>query len=66
MSVAIMQVLKFYCNYADGSFCYSYVVDLSVATMQMAVSVVIIHLDVFVALMQAIVSAAYMWVTIFI
>ena len=24
-SVAIMQTLRLYCNYADGTFCYSYV-----------------------------------------
>ena len=25
MSVAIMQILRLYCNYAGGTFCYSYV-----------------------------------------
>ena len=26
MSIAIMQVLRLYCNYTGGTFCYSYVI----------------------------------------
>ena len=38
-SVAIMQFLRFYCNYVGGTFCYIYVSGLFVAIMQVTVSV---------------------------
>ena len=33
-SVAVMQVLKSYCDYVGGNFCFTYLVDLLVAIMQ--------------------------------
>ena len=65
-SVAIMQFLRFYCNYAGGTFCYIYFVDLFVAIIQVTVSVEIMQLEVSASFMQVKVSAANMWVTIFI
>ena len=39
MSVAIMQFLRFYCNYVVGTLCYIYVGDsFSVAIIQLEVS----------------------------
>ena len=61
-SVAIMQFLRFYCNYVGGTFCYIYFV----AIMQVTVSVEIMQLEVSAPFMQVKVSAANMWVTIFI
>ena len=40
-------------------------VDLSTATIQVTISVAIVHLEVSAALMQVILSATNMWVTIF-
>ena len=40
-SVAIMQVLKFYCSYVGGTFCTLTLVDLFVAMMQVTVSVAV-------------------------
>ena len=61
-SVAVMQVLRFYCNYVGGTFCNTYKVDLFFAIMQMTVSVAIMQLKVSVAFMfmQVQVSAANM------
>ena len=65
-SVAIMHVLRLYCNYADSTLWYSYVRDLSVAIMHVTVSVAIMQLEVSAALIQVTVSGSNMWVTIFI
>ena len=65
-SVAIMQVLRFHCNYAGVLSVTVMLVDLSVKIMQVTVSVTIMQLEVLPALMQVTVSAANMWVTIFI
>ena len=64
MSIAIMQFLKLYCNYAGGTFNYSMLADLSVAIMHVTVSVAIIQLEISAAIMQVIVSASNMWVKI--
>ena len=67
-SVAIMQVLMFYCDYIGGTFCNTYVmlVDLFVAVMKVTVSNAIMQLEVSTTLMPVKVSAVNMWVTIFI
>ena len=52
MSNPIIQVLSLYCNYADSTFCYNYLVGLSVAIMHVTVSVAIMQLEVSAALMQ--------------
>ena len=65
-SVAIMQFLRFYCNYAGGALCYIYVGGLFVTIMQVTVSVAIMQLEVSAAFMQVKVSTAIIWVTIFI
>ena len=61
-SVAIMQVLRFYCNYVGGTFCnvLSILVDLFVAIMQVTVSAEIMQLEVSASFMQVKVSAANM------
>ena len=60
-SVAIMQVLRLYCNYAGGTLSIIVIlVDLSFATMHVTVSVAIIQLEVSSALMQVTVSASNM------
>ena len=64
-SVAIMQVLTFYCIYAAGTFCYTYVGG-SFCFNYVTVSVAIMQLEVFATPMQVKVSAANTWVTIFI
>ena len=58
-SVEFMQFLRWY-------FVTGMLVDLSVAIIQVTVSVAIMQLDVFTAHMQVTVSAANMWVTIFV
>ena len=65
-SVAITQVLSLYCNYADVTFCYSYVGRPFCPIMHVTVSAAIIQLEVSAAFMQVTVSASNMWVTIFI
>ena len=49
-SVAIIQVLMFYCNYVGGTFWDTYVmlVDLFVGVMKVTVSVPIMQLDLFI------------------
>ena len=68
MSVAIMQLSRFYCNCVAGTFCNTYVmlVDLFVVVMKVTVFVAIMLLEVPATLMQVKVSAANMWVTVFI
>ena len=52
-SVAIMQVLRLYCNYEGGNLSVTVVlVDLSFAIMHVTVSAAIIQLEVSAALMQ--------------
>ena len=66
-SVAIMLVLRLYCNYAGGTLSTAVMlVDLSFAIMHVTVSAAIIQLEVSAALMQVTVSASNIWVTIFI
>ena len=66
-SNAIMQVLRLYCNYADNIFCYIVMwFGLSVANKHVAVSVVIMQLDVSAELMEVTVSGLNVGVTIFI
>ena len=65
-SNAIIQVLRLYCSYAGNTFCYSYIVCLSVAIMHVTVSVAIMQLEVSAALMQVTVTVLNMWVTMFI
>ena len=61
LPVAIMQVLRFYCSYAGGTFCYSYVGGCFCCNYQGTVSIAIMQLEVSAALVQVTVS---MWVTI--
>ena len=65
-SVAIIQVLRFYCNYAGGTFCYIYLDGSFCCNYAGAVSVEIMQLEVSAPFMQVKVSEANMWVTIFI
>ena len=51
-SVAIMQVLKFYCNYVGGTFRELMLMDFFVAVMKVTVSVAIMQLEVSATLMQ--------------
>ena len=44
-SVAIMQVLKFYCNYVGGTFRELMLMDFFVAVMKVTVSVAIMQLE---------------------
>ena len=64
-SVAIMQFLRFYCNYVCGTFCYIYVGKSFVAIIQVTVFDAIIQLEVSAAFMQVKVPAANMCMTIF-
>ena len=63
LSVVVMQVLRFGCNCACGTFCYF--LDLSDAIMQVTDSDAIMYLEVSAAFIQVTVSAANTWVTIF-
>ena len=67
-SVAIMQVLMFYCDYIGGTFCDTYVmlVNIFVAVMKVTVSDAIMQLEVSATLMPLKISAVNMWVIIFI
>ena len=60
-SVAMMQVLRFCCHFASGTFCFSYVesfccnyagdlLNLSVAITQVTVSVAVMQVEVSAAL----------------
>ena len=42
----LMQNLRFYCNYAGGTFCHTYVGGSFVAFMKVTVSVAIMQLEV--------------------
>ena len=64
MPVAIMQVLRFYCNYVGGATLM--LEDLFVAVIKVTVSVATMQLAVSATHTQVKVSAANMWVTIFI
>ena len=68
MSVAIMQLSRFYCNCVAGTFCNTYVmlVDIFVIVTKVTVFVATMLLEVPATLMQVNVSAANMWVTVFI
>ena len=62
-SVAIIQVLRFYCNYIGGTFCCTYVCGLLVAVMKVTVSVAFMQWEVSATLfeiMQVGVSVAIM------
>ena len=61
-SVAIMQVLRFYCNFQVVLSTKIMLVDHFVAIMQVTVSVAIMQLEVSAAFAK--VSTANMWVTI--
>ena len=50
VSVAIMQLLRFYCNYAGDTYCTVILVDLSVAIMLVTVSTTIIWVTIFIVL----------------
>ena len=66
-SVAIMQVLMFYCNYFGGiSATLVMLVDLFVAVMRVTFSAVNMQLEVSATLMPMKISAINMWVTILI
>ena len=53
-------------RFSAVTFCYWFLVDLSVTIMQEIVSVAVMQLEVSAAHMQVTVSVANMWVTIFI
>ena len=60
--VAIMQVLRFYCNYVGCTFRYIYIGGSFCSNYAcVTVSVAIMQLEVFAAFMQVKVSAANMW-----
>ena len=65
-SVAVVQFLRFSCNYVGSTFCYIYFSGSFFAIIQVTVSVEIMQLEVSAPFMQVKVSAANMWVTIFI
>ena len=65
-SDAIMQVLRFYCNYVGGTFYYTYIGGSFFAVMKVTVCIAIMQLEVSATLTQVKISAAYMWVTMFI
>ena len=59
-SVAIMQFLRFYCNYVGGTFCYIYFGGFFfVAIMQVTVSVEIMQLEVSAPVLQVSVCSKY-------
>ena len=64
--VAIMQILRLYCNYVDSDFCFSYVGGSFCCNHACDCFCCNYELQVSATLMQVTVSASNMWVTIFI